>query len=140
MRTNQNINIERNSKENKEAFNLEDATLNRILMLQQQIATKKQKNLSLEELLDFLNRAANYNGFQLWLKDLNEQGRELSKSQKITLLLSRTSDNDLLRLYDVENNYDESNLQSIDRMIGEFDTTKSLSQESRKKTVKSLLR
>lgn len=140
MRTNQNINIERNSKENKEAFNLEDATLNRILMFQQQIATKKQKNLSLEELLDFLNRAANYNGFQLWLKDLNEQGRELSKSQKITLLLSRTSDNDLLRLYDVENNYDERNLQSIDRMIGKFDTTKASSQESRKKTVKSLLR
>lgn len=132
---------------------LELELMKRVLGIRELIATKKNVIISLEETLEFLNNATSYSEFQIWLGDLQE--RDLSKLDRIKALLARTSDSDILKIFEVEQNYDENNLASIDRMIEEteFDQaygmqvdesgngkTPTITKESSKALAKSLIR
>lgn len=125
----------------------------RVLGIRMLIVTKKNVIISLEETLEFLNNAASYSEFQIWLGDLQE--RDISKLDRIKALLARTSDSDIIRLFEVEQNYSKHNLASIDRMIEEteFDPAygmqvdesgngkkPTITKESSKALAKSLIR
>lgn len=128
----------------------EDSTLSeeeiiRLMEIQTLISNEKKISLSFEGLKNFLLRAMNYNGFQM------EEANEV----RLKSFLSVTTDEEILALYDVEDNYDEENLRSIDNIINvsNIDNTFGMqvnesgvgskpviSETSRKKVVKSLLR
>lgn len=130
---------------------LETVILNRIMGLQELISSEKGENISLEELVEFLDNVINYNEFQIWLSDITE--KKLSKEERLKLFLSRTSDNDILRLYGTEKNYNQNNLANITKMIDESSPEfygmqvnemgsgiePIITKESRKALVKSLL-
>lgn len=132
---------------------LELELMKRVLGIRELIATKKNVIITLEETLEFLNNATSYSEFQIWLGDLQE--RDLSKLDRIKALLARTSDSDILKIFEVEQNYGKNNLASIDKMIegSELDSTygmqvdesgngkePTIKKESRKSLAKSLIR
>lgn len=141
----------RKSKTNHE-IDLESELINRICIISELISNKTGTTISFEETLEFLNNAVNYSEFQIWLGDIKE--RRLSKLDRVKVLLSRTSDNDIVRLFDIEQNYDKNNLRSIDKMLdSEFPTPyvmqvvesgtgerPTITTESRKALAKSLLK
>lgn len=127
----------------------EDSTLSeeeiiRLMEIQTLISNEKKISLSFEGLRSFLLRAMNYNGFQL----------EEENEARLKSFLSVTTDEEILALYDVEENYGEKNLANLDNFINasNIDNTfdmqvnesgngvlPAITKTSRKKLAKSLL-
>lgn len=133
-------------------IDLESELIKRICEISELITTKTGRVISFDETLEFLNRAASYGEVQIQLEDAEE--KNLSKLDRVKVLLSRTSDKDIVRLFKIEQNYDRNNLKSIDKMLeGEFQTPyvmqvtgsgtgkkTRITPESRKILAKSLLK
>lgn len=115
--------------------------LNEIQIL---LSNEKKISLSLNGVIHFLLRAMSYNKVQL---DSDEETR-------FKEFLSTITDEDILALYDVEENYDEKNLRSIDSLINTSNIDNAfgmqikesgdgskpvITEASRKKLAKSLL-
>lgn len=123
---------------------LSEEEIIRLMEIQTLISNERKISLSFEGLRSFLLRAMNYNGFQL----------EKENDVRLKSFLSVTTDEEILALYDVEENYDEKNLASLDNFINAsnignaFDMQvnesgngflPAITKTSRKKLVKSLL-
>lgn len=138
-------------REHKPDYDLDDDVIARIVELQNIVKAEKT-NISIEELLNFLNSAMNYGKFQIWL--LENEDKQLSKNDKLKKFLSETSDVDILRLFDIEQNYGKNNIESIRKTLDdEIPTTPVMrvnesgngqnpviTEASRRKLAKSLIR
>ena len=91
----------------------------RLVEIQEMIKQERNHELSIEELLSFINNAMNYGKFQALLLEKELEGEELSFEDKLNMFLSETSNEDILTLYSTEQNYNANNLRAIDKMIEE---------------------
>ena len=97
---------------------LDHDVIHKIIELQGIILDKKQKSLSVEKMIRFLNSAMNYGKFQIWLLENQIDGVKLSTNDKLKKFLEETSTDEILTLYDIEQNYDDANLENIAKQTG----------------------
>ncbi len=130
---------------NKEEKLLSEEEMMRLTEIQILISQEKKISLSLEGLKVFLLKAMNFNHFQL----------EDNAEKRFKDFLSTVTDEELLSLYDVLENYDEKNLTSVDSFIEKSNITRTfgmqlneqgngilptITEESRKKVAKNLIK
>lgn len=87
---------------------LDHDVIPKIIELQGVILERKTKSLSIEKMIDFLNSAMNYGKFQIWLFDCELNGVKLTINDKIRKFLEETSIEEILKIYDIEYEYDNS--------------------------------
>ena len=92
---------------------LDHDVIPKIIELQGIILDKKHKSLSVEKMIRFLESAMNYGKFQIWLLDNQIDGIKLSTNDKLRKFLEETSTDEILTLYDIEQNYDDANLENV---------------------------
>lgn len=92
---------------------LDHDVISKIIELQGIIFDKKQKSLSVEEMIRFLNIAMNYGNFQIWLLKNQINSVKLSTNDKLKKFLEETSIDEILTLYDIVQNYDYANLENV---------------------------
>ena len=102
----------------KVKYNLQDDNVVlRLISLMESIKTKKQKSMSYDELILFLQSAVNYDDMQIWLMKKEFQGIQLTLNDELKKFFELKTEDDILRLYDVEQNYDQNNIDSISKNL-----------------------
>ena len=102
----------------KVKYNLQDDNVVlRLISLMESIKTKKQKSMSYDELILFLQSAMNYDDMQIWLMKKEFQGIQLTLNDELKKFFELKTEDDILRLYDVEQNYDQNNIDSISKTL-----------------------
>ena len=133
---------------------LDKDVLTRLFELQNYISSERNVNISTDKLLDFLKNAMNYGEFQLWLEENRSNGITLSFNDKLKKFLSEKTNEDILQLFDIEQNYNERNIESIQKSLDEALPTPygmfinesgngikpEITEASRKECVKALLK
>ena len=95
----------------------DDNIILRLISLRESIKTKKQKSMSYDELILFLQSAMNYDDMQIWLMEKEFQGIQLTLNDKLRKFFELKTEDDILRLYDIEQNYDQINIDSISKTL-----------------------
>lgn len=114
MKDNNNLTIEHI----KTKYNIQDNDIvSRFILLKQKIESKKQSNINYDELLTFLQSSMNYDDMQLWLMKKESQGIKLTLNDKLKIFFEINTDDEILLLYNIEQNYDENNIGSIKRKL-----------------------
>lgn len=102
----------------KVKYNLQDDNVVlRLISLRESIKTKKQKSMSYDELILFLQSAMNYDDMQIWLMEKEFQGIKLTLNDELKKFFELKTEDDILRLYDIEQNYDQNNIDSISKTL-----------------------
>ena len=110
-------------RQTNEEIDLDDSTITKLLKVQNIVYTNRNNNMSIEELLKFIRNAMNYSQFQIWLLDNQIKGVNVTLNEKINKFLTETSADEILKLYDIEQNYNQNNIESIRKTSEElFDT------------------
>ena len=73
--------------------------------------------MSNDELILFLKSAMNYDDMQIWLMKKEFQGIKLTLNDKLKNFFELKTEDDILRLYDIEQNYDQNNIDSIKKTL-----------------------
>lgn len=73
--------------------------------------------MSIDELITFLNSAMNYDDMQIWLMKQEIKGVQLSLNEKLKKFFELKTDDDILRQYDIEQNYDQNNITEIEKVL-----------------------
>lgn len=97
----------------KEKMVMDNDVMNRILELQVIIKEYYGTLVSFEDILLFLENAMNYGSFQIWLLESRLSGVTLSYEETIKRFLDENSIDEILKLYDIEQNYGEDNIEQI---------------------------
>lgn len=114
MKDNNNLTI----KQIKTKYNIQDNNIiSRLILLKQKIESKKQGNINYDELLTFLQGSMNYDNMQLWIMKKESQDIKLTLSNKLKKFFEIKTDDEILSLYDIEQNYDENNIGSFKRKL-----------------------
>ncbi len=114
MKKKENLTIE----EIKLKYDLQDDdVVLRLLTLKSAIKTERQKSINYNELLSFLKSSMNYDEMQIWLMRKQMEGVELSLNDKLKKFFELNSNDDILILYDVEQNYDQNNIDEIKKTL-----------------------
>ena len=114
MKDNNNLTI----KLIKTKYNIQDNNIiSRLIIIKQKIESKKQSNINYDELLTFLQSSMNYDDMQLWLMKKESQGIKLTLDDKLKIFFEINTDDEILLLYDIEQNYDENNIGSIKKKL-----------------------
>ena len=110
----ENLTIE----EIKLKYNLQDdiVALN-LQRLRTTIKNERQKSLNYSELLEFIKSAMNYGNMQLWLITQQIDGIKLTLNDELKKFFELNSTDDILLLYDIEQNYNQSNLDGIKKIL-----------------------
>ena len=107
-----------NTDELKEKYDLkDDNVISRLISLRNTIKTKRNKSMSYDELISFLQSAMNYDDMQIWLMEKEFQGIQLTLNDELKKFFELKTEDDILRLYDVEQNYDQNNIDSISKTL-----------------------
>lgn len=102
----------------KIVYNIEDNNIAlRLCNLKTIIYQEKQKDMNIEELITFLESAMNYDDMQIWLIEKEMAREQISLQEKLNKFFEIKSTEDILRIYDVEQNYDQSNLNGISKQL-----------------------
>ena len=113
--------MNKNNNEEIDKMRLEykftDDIINRISKLRALIYEYKQILLSYDEMISFLEYAMNYDEMQLWLMTERLKGVTPTLSEKIRKFFELETDEDILILFDIENNYDQENIDDILKRI-----------------------
>lgn len=102
-----------NEKEIKEKYDLEEKVIFELKQLQNILAVEKNADLSLEEIIKFLQSAMNFNEFQIFLMSLELEGTKISLNDSLDLYFSSTSYLQILNIYDTMQNFNENNINNI---------------------------
>lgn len=103
-----------NTDELKEKYELkDDNVISRLISLRNTIKTKRDKSMSYDELILFLNFAMNYDDMQIWLIKNELQGVQLTLNDELEKFFELNTDDDILRSYDIGQNCDQNNIDSI---------------------------
>ncbi len=95
----------------------DDETILRLREIKLDIKDKKQKNMGNDELISFLKSIMNYDNMQIWLMEKQIEGIELTLNDKLKKFFELKSNEDILRLYDVEQNYNQNNINGIRKIL-----------------------
>ena len=102
----------------KKIYNVEDIDVAlRLIDIRSKLAKERNIDMSIEELFSFLNNAMNYDEMQIWLVRKNLEGIELSFNDTLKKFFELKTDEDILKLYDVEQNYNQSNIDSVKKTL-----------------------
>lgn len=102
----------------KTKFNLQDEdVILRLVSLRESIKLKRQKSMSYDDLLLFLQNAMNYDDMQIWLMKMNFQGAKLTLNDELKKFFELKTEDDILRLFDVEQNYNQNNIDGIRKIL-----------------------
>lgn len=105
-------------EEIKSVYNLQDDDIVlRITVLKSIIKTERQKSVNYNELLAFLKSAMNYDEMQIWLMKKQMEGAQLTFNDELKKFFELYSNDDILKLYDIEQNYDENNINGIKKVL-----------------------
>ena len=104
-------------RQTNEEVDLDDSTITRLLEAQSVICEKRNNNMTIEGLLTFIKSAMNYGQFQIWLLDNQIEGVSVTLNEQINKFLSETSMDEILKLYDIEQNYNQNNIESIRKTL-----------------------
>lgn len=89
----------------------------RIYEIKLAIKDKKQKNMSIDELMSFLKSIMNYDDMQIWLMRKQIQGIDVTLNDKLKKLFELKSNEDILRSYGVEQNYNQNNINGPRKIL-----------------------
>lgn len=119
----------------------ENYVMNRILELQIILKEDCERDMSLEDILLFLEDAMNYGAFQIELLDYKLEGISLSYFETIRLFLSENDNEDILWLYRNAQNFNDVNIESIEeRLYGDNNVPVNGKQKSMEILTKAMLR
>lgn len=91
--------------------------IGRLLEFQKLLKQERQVFLSIDEIIKFLNYAMNFDEFQIWLIRNKTEGVKLSDNDVLQKFFSQITEEQILQFYDVEQNFDENNLNSIRKTL-----------------------
>ena len=74
-------------------------------------------NMNYDELILFLKNIMNYDEMQIWLMRKQMEGIELTLNDELKKFFTLKTNNDILRLYDVEQNYDQNNINELKLLL-----------------------
>ncbi len=109
----ENLSVE----EIKLKYELQDDIVVRLLALKSFIETKRQKFSNFNEFIVFLKSAMNYDDMQIWLLREQMAGVNLTLNDELKKFFELNSNDDILRIYDVEENYGQNNIDGIRRTL-----------------------
>ena len=107
MEFSKNLTIE----EVKLKYSLDDDVALRLEMI------KSILNMNYDELILFLKNIMNYDEMQIWLMRKQMEGIELTLNDELKKFFTLKTNNDILRLYDVEQNYDQNNINELKLLL-----------------------
>ena len=107
MEYSKNLTIE----EVKLKYSLDDDVALRLEMI------KSILNMNYDELILFLKNIMNYDEMQIWLMRKQMEGIELTLNDELKKFFTLKTNNDILRLYDVEQNYDQNNINELKLLL-----------------------
>jgi len=108
----ENIKIEYNIQEDNIVF--------RLLELKNEIKNKKQKEINLDELISFLESAMNYDEMNIWFIKNQLKGIAYNLNDSLKKFFELKTNDDILRLYDLEQNYNQENIDSIKKTLKSY--------------------
>ena len=73
--------------------------------------------MNYDELILFLKNIMNYDEMQIWLMRKQMEGIELTLNDELKKFFTLKTNNDILRLYDVEQNYDQNNINELKLLL-----------------------
>ena len=73
--------------------------------------------MSNDELILFLQSAMNYDDIQIWLMKMQFQGVQITLNDELKKFFELKTDDDILRLYDIEQNCNQNNIDSIRKTL-----------------------
>ena len=101
-------------EEFRKLYNIQDKNvLLRLLGIKSKLARERNIDMGVDDLILFLSNAMNYGEMQIWLIRQNLEGIELSLSDKLKRFFELETDEGLLILYDIEQNYNEQNIENV---------------------------
>ena len=98
-------------EEVKLTYSLDDDVALRLEMI------KSILNMNYDELILFLKNIMNYDEMQIWLMRKQMEGIELTLNDELKKFFTLKTNNDILRLYDVEQNYDQNNINELKLLL-----------------------
>jgi len=105
-------------EEFKKIYGIQDTdVVLRLLGIKSKLASEKNANMSDQELFNFLDNAMNYDEMQIWLMQMDIRGIEVSLNDSLKKFFELVTDEDILGLYDIEQNYNENNIESVKKLI-----------------------
>ena len=105
-------------EEFRKLYNIQDKNvLLRLLGIKSKLARERNIDMGVDDLILFLSNAMNYGEMQIWLIRQNLEGIELSLSDKLKRFFELETDEELLILYDIEQNYNEQNIENVRQLI-----------------------
>ncbi len=89
----------------------------RLMSLKEKIRTEKNRNMDYIELLDFLQNVMNYDEMQIWLMRKRIDGVKLTLNDGLKKFFELKTDDDILALYDIEQNCNQNNIDNIRKKL-----------------------
>ena len=112
--------IENNKEleEFRKLYNIQDTNvILRLLDIKSILARERNIDMGFEDLLSFLDNAMNYDEMQIWLTRQNLAGIELSLNDKLKKFFELRTNEEILFLYDIGQNYNEKNFENVMQLI-----------------------
>lgn len=136
MKNKKNLNINKISLNNnlslliddiKSTYNINnDKIIYRLLELRDLIMDNKKKDISILDLIKFLNSAMNYDEMQIWLLRKQMKGKVLTLEDKLSKFFELKSNREILNLYIAEENYNQNNIDDIRKSLNNVKTYKKI--------------
>ncbi len=102
----------------KMLYNIQDAeTIQRLINLQLFFEQTKHVIMSIEQLIIFLKTAINYDDMQIWIMKQKINGVQLSLNDTLKKFFELKTDEEILRQYDVEQNYNTNNIARVRKVL-----------------------
>ena len=112
------VNRENILEEYKKKYDIQDTDIVlRIWNIKSKLVNEKNVNMSNEELFSFLDNAMNYGEMQIWLIRKGLEGIKLTLNDKFRKFFELKNDEDILRIYEIEQNYNENNINKVGKLI-----------------------
>lgn len=89
----------------------------RLLIIKTKLQNEKNVIMSNDELINFITEAMNYGTMQLWLIENSFEGKRLSLNDKLKKFFELKTDEEILHIYDINQNYNEQNIENVLKLI-----------------------
>lgn len=98
-------------------YNLQDDIICKLCSLKNLIEEKRQKSMNYNELITFLKSAMNYDEMQIQFIKQQILNKKITLNEELKKFFELKTNDDILILYDVEQNYNQNNLDGIKRVL-----------------------
>lgn len=96
--------------------------VSRLLTIKETLEEKKNGKMSYSKLFKFLKSIMNYDEMQIWIMKQQMIGRELTINDMLEKFFELKTDEDIMKLYDIEQNYNENNINHIKESLSSVHT------------------